>query len=113
MSWTRPWNRFAHRGGLRLLLGALAAGALMSAAVPAAYAGKFERRPVLLVHGFESAGSNRRPPGCDAPTLRANFVLKGADLQRVSEEAASPGLAAIQADYRRLSPFQAPLAISA
>jgi len=58
MSWTRPWNRFAHRGGLRLLLGALAAGALMFAAVPAAYAGKFERRPVLLVHGFESAGSN-------------------------------------------------------
>src|SRR5438093_1440686 len=58
MSWTRPWNRFAHRGGLRLLLGALAAGALLLAGVPAAYAGKFERRPVLIVHGFESAGSN-------------------------------------------------------
>ena len=58
MSWTRPWNRSAHRAGLRLLLGALATGALMLAAVPAAYAGKFERRPVLIVHGFESAGSN-------------------------------------------------------
>jgi len=41
-----------------LLLGALATGALMLAAVPAAYAGTFERRPVLIVHGFESAGSN-------------------------------------------------------
>jgi hypothetical protein len=58
MSWTRPWNRFAHRRGLRLLLGALATGALMLAAVPAAYAGKFDRRPILIVHGFESAGSN-------------------------------------------------------
>ena len=58
MSWTRPWNRSAHRAGLRLLLGALATGALMLAAVPAAYAGKYERRPVLFVHGFESAGSN-------------------------------------------------------
>ena len=58
MSWTHPWNRCAHSGGLRLLLGALATGALMLAAVPAAYAGTFERRPVLIVHGFESAGSN-------------------------------------------------------
>ena len=58
MSWTHPWNRFAPPGGLRLLLGALATGALMLATVPAAYAGKFERRPVLIVHGFESAGSN-------------------------------------------------------
>jgi hypothetical protein len=58
MSWTHPWNRCAHSRGLRLLLGALATGALMLAAVPAAYAGTFERRPVLIVHGFESAGSN-------------------------------------------------------
>ena len=58
MSWTHSWNRCAHSGGLRLLLGALATGALMLAAVPAAYAGTFERRPVLIVHGFESAGSN-------------------------------------------------------
>ena len=58
MSWTHPWNRRVHSGGLRLLLGALATGALMLATVPAAYAGEFERRPVLIVHGFESAGSN-------------------------------------------------------
>ena len=58
MSWTHPWNRCVHSGGLRLLLGALATGALMLATVPAAYAGTFERRPVLIVHGFESAGSN-------------------------------------------------------
>ena len=58
MSWTHPWNRFGHRGGLRLLLGVVATAALMLVAVPAAYAGKFERRPVLFVHGFESAGSN-------------------------------------------------------
>ena len=58
MSWIHPWNRCAPGGGLRLLLGALATGALMLAAVPAAYAGTFERRPVLIVHGFESAGSN-------------------------------------------------------
>jgi hypothetical protein len=41
-----------------LLLGVLVASALALVAVPAAYAGKFERRPVLFVHGFESAGSN-------------------------------------------------------
>jgi lipase/uncharacterized protein/lipase (class 2) len=58
MSWTHPWNRFAHRGGLRLLLGALAAGALLLAGAPVAGASTFEKRPVLIVHGFESAGSN-------------------------------------------------------
>ena len=46
------------RAPSRLLVAALAVGALMLAAVPAAYAGKYERRPVLFVHGFESAGSN-------------------------------------------------------
>jgi hypothetical protein len=51
-------NRLAFRGWLRLLVGAVAAGALMLAAVPAAGASTFERRPVLFVHGFESAGSN-------------------------------------------------------
>jgi hypothetical protein len=51
-------NRLAYRRGLRLLIGTLAAGALMLAAVPAADASTFERRPVLFVHGFESAGSN-------------------------------------------------------
>src|SRR5438128_1800491 len=58
MSNIRPWNRLAYRARPRLLVGALAAGALLLASVPAAYAGKFERRPVLIVHGFESAGSN-------------------------------------------------------
>src|SRR5437870_3658896 len=58
MSRIRPWNRLAYRGRTRLLLCALAVGALTLAVVPAAYAGKFERRPVLFVHGFESAGSN-------------------------------------------------------
>jgi hypothetical protein len=37
---------------------ALAGGALLFAGVPAARAATFERRPVLFVHGFESAGSN-------------------------------------------------------
>jgi hypothetical protein len=34
------------------------AGALLATLVPAAGASTFERRPVLFVHGFESAGSN-------------------------------------------------------
>ena len=58
MSRIRLWNRQAYRRRTRLLLCALATGALMLAAVPAAYAGNFERRPVLIVHGSESAGSN-------------------------------------------------------
>jgi pimeloyl-ACP methyl ester carboxylesterase len=58
MSWTRPWNRFAHRGGLRLLLAAVATGAVMLAVATAADARTYEKRPVLIVHGFESAGSN-------------------------------------------------------
>ena len=48
----------ANRRALRWLLGAVATGAVVFAGVPAAYAGTFERRPVLFVHGFESAGSN-------------------------------------------------------
>ncbi len=47
------WNRLARLGGA-----ALAAAALSAAAAPAAGASTFERRPVLFVHGFESAGSN-------------------------------------------------------
>jgi len=58
MSTIRPWNRFTRCGGPRLLVGALAAGALLLTAAPAAIASKFERRPALFVHGFESAGSN-------------------------------------------------------
>jgi Lipase C-terminal domain/AF_1763-like, C-terminal domain/Lipase (class 2) len=42
----------------RVLVALLAGGALMLAAAPAAGARTYERRPVLFVHGFESAGSN-------------------------------------------------------
>jgi pimeloyl-ACP methyl ester carboxylesterase len=58
MSRIRPWNRVARGAHGRLLVGALAAGAMTLAAVPAADASTYERRPVLFVHGFESAGSN-------------------------------------------------------
>jgi hypothetical protein len=51
-------SRLTYRGAVRLILGALAVGALMLAAAAAANASTFERRPVLFVHGFESAGSN-------------------------------------------------------
>jgi pimeloyl-ACP methyl ester carboxylesterase len=51
-------NRLAYRRGLRLLVGTLAAGALTFSAASAADASTYERRPVLFVHGFESAGSN-------------------------------------------------------
>src|SRR5437660_12202944 len=54
----RPWIRITRCGVPRLLVGALASGALLLAAAPAAGASRFERRPVLFVHGFESAGSN-------------------------------------------------------
>ena len=50
------WNRFLRcRGPLGA---AIALGALLMAVVPAAYASTYERRPVLFVHGVESAGSN-------------------------------------------------------
>src|SRR5947209_9664018 len=42
---------------LRWAVGALVAASVLLIA-PAAYAAKYERRPVLFVHGFESAGSN-------------------------------------------------------
>jgi triacylglycerol esterase/lipase EstA (alpha/beta hydrolase family) len=58
MSITRPRNCFTRRRTLRSLLAFLSAGMLLVAAAPAAGASTFERRPVLLVHGFESAGSN-------------------------------------------------------
>jgi hypothetical protein len=44
--------------GRELLIAAVAVGALMTTAVSAAYASTYERRPVLFVHGVESAGSN-------------------------------------------------------
>jgi Lipase C-terminal domain/Lipase (class 2) len=51
-------GRATYRRTARLLVAALAGGALLLAIAPAAGASTFERRPVLFVHGFESAGSN-------------------------------------------------------
>src|ERR1700719_492120 len=53
-----PRARVTHGRAARLLLPALAAGVVLVAAAPGASAATFERRPVLFVHGFESAGSN-------------------------------------------------------
>ncbi|MEA2201468.1 MAG: hypothetical protein QOI89_2064 [Solirubrobacteraceae bacterium] len=50
------WNRFLQGRGS--VLAAMVVGALLMAVVPAAYASTYERRPVLFVHGVESAGSN-------------------------------------------------------
>jgi hypothetical protein len=54
----RFWSRLTHRGLARAVVAALAGSALLLAAAPGAGASTFERRPVLFVHGFESAGSN-------------------------------------------------------
>ena len=54
----RLGSRHTYRRAARLLVAALAGGALLLAAAPGASASTFERRPVLFVHGFESAGSN-------------------------------------------------------
>ena len=54
----RVWSRLSHHGVARSLAAALAVGALLLAIAPGAGASTFERRPVLFVHGFESAGSN-------------------------------------------------------
>jgi Lipase C-terminal domain/Lipase (class 2) len=51
-------TRVVHRGALRLGIAALAASMLALALASTADASKYERRPVLFVHGFESAGSN-------------------------------------------------------
>src|ERR1700730_3703685 len=58
MSRIRLWSRLSCCRAGRLLVGALAGGGLMLAIVSAADASTYERRPVLFVHGFESAGSN-------------------------------------------------------
>jgi hypothetical protein len=52
------WRRLGAGVTGRFCIGALAAGALILAGAPAAFASKYERRPVLFVHGVESAGSN-------------------------------------------------------
>jgi Lipase C-terminal domain/Lipase (class 2) len=51
-------GRRAHRRAVGSLVGAIAGAAVLFAAAPAADASKFERLPILFVHGFESAGSN-------------------------------------------------------
>jgi len=53
-----PRGRRAHRRTVGTLVGAIVGAALLFAAAPAADASKFERLPILFVHGFESAGSN-------------------------------------------------------
>jgi hypothetical protein len=50
------WHRV--RRGWRLVVAATAVCTLMMAVASAAYASTYERRPVLFVHGVESAGSN-------------------------------------------------------
>jgi pimeloyl-ACP methyl ester carboxylesterase len=49
---------WTHLHGRGVLIAAVAVCALMIMAVPAAFASTYERRPVLFVHGVESAGSN-------------------------------------------------------
>jgi pimeloyl-ACP methyl ester carboxylesterase len=56
-SWTSSWNRVDAGRIARLVAAAVACGAML-VVVPAASASTFERRPVLFVHGVESAGSN-------------------------------------------------------
>jgi hypothetical protein len=58
MSSTGRRNCVKCQGTLRLLLAFLCAVGLLLAAASGAGASTFERRPVLFVHGFESAGSN-------------------------------------------------------
>src|SRR5438270_1801796 len=51
-------RRSTCQGAMHRMLGLLVASALLLACAPAAGASTFEKRPVLFVHGFESAGSN-------------------------------------------------------
>src|SRR2546421_10289980 len=58
MNVVRVSRRLGLGGSRRCFVAALAVGALMLAGAQAAYASTYERRPVLFVHGVESAGSN-------------------------------------------------------
>src|SRR5437868_13331521 len=51
-------GRSTCQGAMHWMLGLLVASALLLASAPATGAATFEKRPVLFVHGFESAGSN-------------------------------------------------------
>ena len=53
---TWPATRRA-RTALRLLLAALASGALLVSGAPAAHAGTFRHNPILFVHGIEGSGA--------------------------------------------------------
>ena len=58
MNMFRAWHRLGLRGAGRCYIGVAAVGALLLVTAPGAFASTFERRPVLFVHGVESAGSN-------------------------------------------------------
>jgi predicted esterase len=58
MSCIRGRGRVAHRRLPDLLVGLAAAGALLLIGAAPAAATTFEKRPILFIHGFESAGSN-------------------------------------------------------
>src|SRR3989442_1196523 len=51
------WNRLHHGGLLRLLLAAVASGALALSGAPAAGASTFRYNPILFVHGIEGSGA--------------------------------------------------------
>src|SRR3979411_479218 len=53
-----PPSRVTHGRAARLLIASVACALPLLAVAPGAGAAAFERRPVLFVHGFESAGSN-------------------------------------------------------
>jgi Lipase C-terminal domain/Lipase (class 2) len=54
----RSWQSRPRKRALRLLVASIVSGVLALAAAAGASASTYERRPVLFVHGFESAGSN-------------------------------------------------------
>src|SRR5256886_16194358 len=58
MKLVRGWRRLGLGGSRGYFVGALAGGTLSLATAPGADASTYERRPVLFVHGVESAGSN-------------------------------------------------------
>jgi hypothetical protein len=58
MSRMGVWRGRSGGAARRCVVGAVALGACLLAGAQAAYASKYERRPVLFVHGVESAGSN-------------------------------------------------------
>ena len=71
-SWIiRGRGRHANRWAVRLAAAAVVCAAFSIAAAPAAQAATYEKRPVLFVHGFESAGSNFASQSKATATRRA------------------------------------------